>query len=311
MASAMDDGPVTPGPQRIMPVRREYNRWVANQTLEDFALRFTAKSARKWSAQRVSQTAIGAISFLALEAIGGTVTLSYGFSNVLAATLVAGVLLFLTGLPISRAAARYGVDIDLLTRGAGFGYVGSTVTSLVYAAFTFILFAIEASIMSTALQLCLGVPLWLGYMLSAVAVVPLVTYGITWISRFQLWTQPLWIVLNILPIGFILARDWPGVTAWTAFPGLHAAPGAGTGLDIVKFGGAASVILALMPQIGEQVDVLRFLPVRSAERGPSEDKDGTTWAGDVSSALNDHVVKPVPTVMRVFTGAGEGKEFKF
>ena len=261
----MEQPTILTGSQRILPVRREYNRWVADQTLEDFALRFTAKSARRWSARRVSQTAIGAISFLALEAIGGTVTLSYGFANVLAATLVSGVILFLTGLPISRAAARYGVDIDLLTRGAGFGYVGSTVTSLVYAAFTFILFAIEASIMSAALELCFGVPLWLGYMLSAVAVVPLVTYGITLISRFQLWTQPLWIVLNILPVGFIVARDWPGVVAWTTFPGLGA--GSGGGLDLIKFGGAASVILALMPQIGEQVDVLRFLPVRSAEKG--------------------------------------------
>lgn len=221
------------GPQRILPVRRRYNRWVANQTLEDFALRFTAKSARRWSAGRVSQTAIGAISFLALEAIGGAVTLSNGFANVLAATLVVGVVLFLTALPISRAAARYGVDIDLLTRGAGFGYVGSTVTSLIYAAFTFILFAIEASIMSRALELCFGMPLWLGYILSAVAVVPLVTYGITWISRFQLLTQPLWIVLNILPVGFILWRDWPGVVAWTHFPGLAAANGP-TGFDILK-----------------------------------------------------------------------------
>ncbi|MGO7418263.1 hypothetical protein ACCS64_38990, partial [Rhizobium ruizarguesonis] len=52
--------------QRIIPVRREYNRWVANQTLEDYALRFTAKSALHFSSQRISQTAIGAISFLAL-----------------------------------------------------------------------------------------------------------------------------------------------------------------------------------------------------------------------------------------------------
>ena len=29
--------------QRIIPVRRQYNRWVADQTLEDYALRFTAK----------------------------------------------------------------------------------------------------------------------------------------------------------------------------------------------------------------------------------------------------------------------------
>ncbi len=63
------------GRQRIDRVRRQYNQWVANQTLEDYALRFTAKSARRWSAARVANTALGAISFLALEAIGGTITL--------------------------------------------------------------------------------------------------------------------------------------------------------------------------------------------------------------------------------------------
>src|ERR1700754_4722464 len=113
--------------QRIIPVRREYNRWVGNQTLEDYALRFTAKSARKWSAFRVANTALGAISFLALEAIGGAITLNYGFTNSVAAILVVGALIFVTGLPITYYAAKYGIDIDLLTRGAGFGYIGSTI----------------------------------------------------------------------------------------------------------------------------------------------------------------------------------------
>ncbi len=248
------------GRQRILPVRREYNRWVANQTLEDYALRFTAKSARRWTTPRVAQTAIGAISFLALEAIGGAITLSHGTTNALAATLVVGVVLFLTGLPIARYASRYGVDIDLLTRGAGFGYIGSTITSLIYATFTFILFAIEASIMTTALELAFGIPIWLGYILSAAAVIPLVTHGITWISRFQLVTQPLWIVLNLLPVGFILWQDWGSVGSWLAFEGLSPSAHSGPGLDLVAFGSACSVILGLMPQIGEQVDILRFLP---------------------------------------------------
>ncbi|MBS1181888.1 MAG: two component sensor kinase, partial [Proteobacteria bacterium] len=26
--------------QRIIPIRRQYNRWVADETLEDYALRF-------------------------------------------------------------------------------------------------------------------------------------------------------------------------------------------------------------------------------------------------------------------------------
>jgi hypothetical protein len=132
------------GRQRIDRVRRQYNQWVANQTLEDYALRFTAKSARRWSATRVANTALGAISFLALEAIGGTITLNYGVTNATAAILVVSVIIFACGLPIAYHAAKCGIDIDLLTRGAGFGYIGSTITSLIYASFTFIFFAIEA-----------------------------------------------------------------------------------------------------------------------------------------------------------------------
>jgi len=252
------------GRQRILPVRREYNRWVANQMLEDYALRFTAKSARRWTSPQVAQTAIGAISFLALEAIGGTITLSHGTTNVIAATLVVGVVLFLTGLPIARYASRYGVDIDLLTRGAGFGYIGSTVTSLIYATFTFILFAIEAAIMTTALEIAFGIPIWLGYILSAAAVIPLVTHGITWISRFQIATQPLWIFLNILPVGFILWQDWDSLSDWLSFPGLASSTN-GPGFDLIAFGASCSVILGLMPQIGEQVDILRFLPAKGLE----------------------------------------------
>ena len=249
--------------QRIVPIRRDYNRWVADQTLEDYALRFTAKSARRYSSQRISQTAIGAISFLALEAIGGTITLSYGTTNAIAATLVACIVMLCVGLPISRYAIRHGVDIDLLTRGASFGYLGSTITSLIYASFTFLLFAIEASIMSGALELAFGIPLWIGYIISAIVVIPLVTYGVRMISKFQLITQPFWIVLNILPFVVIAFIDWEKFDLWRAFAGIHAPPReAGTVAPFVlaQFGAASAVILALMAQIGEQVDFLRFLP---------------------------------------------------
>lgn len=69
------------GHQRVVRLRRTYNQWVANQTLEDYALRFTAKSARRWSPVWVANTALGAISFLALEAIGAAITYNYGFTN--------------------------------------------------------------------------------------------------------------------------------------------------------------------------------------------------------------------------------------
>ncbi|TWB88357.1 signal transduction histidine kinase [Bradyrhizobium macuxiense] len=246
------------GRQRIDRVRRQYNQWVANQTLEDYALRFTAKSARRWSAARVANTALGAISFLALEAIGGTITLNYGAINASAAILVVSVIIFLCGLPIAYHAAKSGIDIDLLTRGAGFGYIGSTITSLIYASFTFIFFAIEAVILASALDMCFGIPRPIGYLISAVVIIPLVIYGITLISRFQLWTQPLWIILHIMPFAAIAWANPHSFTEWRKFAGEHGDP-AGN-LDLLLFGTAASVVFALVAQIGEQVDFLRFLP---------------------------------------------------
>ncbi|WP_020208380.1 hybrid sensor histidine kinase/response regulator [Gilvimarinus chinensis] len=243
--------------QHIFRVRRNYNLWVANQTLEDYALRFTAKSARRWSATRVALTALGAISFLALEAIGATVTLHYGFVNALAAIFAVGLLIFLTGIPISYYAARYGVDIDLLTRGAGFGYIGSTITSLIYASFTFIFFALEAAIMAMALELLFNIPLAIGYLISAALVIPLVVYGITFISRFQVWSQPIWLVLQLAPFAFIIYADASAVTDWTAFTSPLQSDGH---FDLVLFGAAAAVMFALIAQIGEQVDFLRFIP---------------------------------------------------
>ncbi|MFT6248668.1 MAG: signal transduction histidine kinase/FixJ family two-component response regulator [Cognaticolwellia sp.] len=244
--------------QHVSGPRRSYNRWVANQTLEDYALRFTAKSSRKWSASRVSNTALGAISFLALEAIGGAITLRYGFDNALVAILVVSLIIFLTSLPIAYYATRYGVDIDLLSRGASFGYIGSTITSLIYASFTFIFFALEAAIMASALKLLFGLPLSIGYLVCSLMVIPLVTHGITFISRFQLLSQPFWLLLQLTPFVFILYHEWSAVEQWTSYKGI--APTKDTGFNMLFFGAASGVLFSLIAQIGEQVDFLRFLP---------------------------------------------------
>jgi signal transduction histidine kinase/DNA-binding LytR/AlgR family response regulator len=248
-------------PQRIVKIRRDYNTWVADETIEDYALRYTPRSFRKWSVFRVSNTAFGAISFLVLEAIGGTIAVNYGFINAFWAILTVGLIIFLTGLPISYYAARYGVDMDLLTRGAGFGYIGSTISSFVYASFTFILFALEAAIMAYALELYFHVPLYLGYLASALVVIPLVTHGVTLISRIQMLSQPVWLALLALPFIAIVHKRPELVAELAHFAGASPANG---GFNMLSFGAATAVGVALITQIGEQVDFLRFMPERTA-----------------------------------------------
>jgi signal transduction histidine kinase/CheY-like chemotaxis protein/purine-cytosine permease-like protein len=250
-----------PAIQRIVKVRRDYNTWVANETLEDYALRYTPRSFRRWSEFRLANTALGATSFLALEAISGAITLSYGFTNTFWAILCVVLLFFLTGLPISYYAARYGVDMDLLTRGAGFGYIGSTITSLIYASFTFIFFALEAAIMAQAIEIYFGLPLVWGYVLCSLIVIPMVAYGITLINRLQMWTQPLWIVLLLLPYACVLYKEPEALGNLLTFSGRAEEGGS---FNILLFGAAATVAFSLIAQIGEQVDFLRFLPEKTA-----------------------------------------------
>jgi signal transduction histidine kinase/CheY-like chemotaxis protein/purine-cytosine permease-like protein len=231
---------------------------VGNQTLEDYALRFTATRSRRWSIEHVAKTALGATAFMALEAIAAAVTLQYGFANTLWAMLTVSLVIFLTGLPISYYAAKYGLDIDLLTRSAGFGYLGSTMTSLIYASFTFIFFAIEAAILASALQAMLGVPIAIGYVICAIAVIPVVTHGISAISRFQIGTQNLWLVLQIAALVTAFAFELDRVDDWTRYAPAGV-PGANR-FDLALFGAAASIFFAMVAQIGEQVDYLRFMP---------------------------------------------------
>jgi hypothetical protein len=233
-------------PQTIFHLRRDYNAWVANETLEDYALRYTPHSARKWSEFRVANTAFGALSFLALEAIGAAIAMNYGFSNAMWAIVVVSLIIFMTGIPIAVYAARYGLDMDLLTRGAGFGYLGSTVTSLIYASFTFIFFALEAAIMAVALKMAFGLPMVWCYIISSLVIIPFVLYGIALISKLQTWTQPLWLGLLCFPFLWITFKQ---PQLFGEFSGLSGLSSGSSSFQPQMFGAACAVVFSLIVQI--------------------------------------------------------------
>jgi len=156
----------------VVLIRREYNQWVENETLEDYALRFSARQSRRWSPAWVENTALGIVSFLALEAIGGAITLDYGFSNAMWAILV--------------------------------------------------------------------------------------VVGITRISRFQAWTQPIWLVIQILPLAYIAVHESNTFSEWLKTAGQETPNN--QGFNLLLFGAAAAIIFPIIVQNGEQADFLRFLP---------------------------------------------------
>src|SRR3546814_8335607 len=81
-------------------------------------------------------------------------------------------------------------------------------------------------------------------------------YGFRRISRVQNWTQPVWLLLQLAPLLFIIQQGPAAVALWTGYNGNS------DGLDKVSTGLALAVFLSLLPQLGDQVDSLRFLPRR-------------------------------------------------
>lgn len=236
------------------------------ETLEDYTLRFAPRSYRRWTPMVVATTALGGIAYMADFSIGAGIGLAHGTGNALVAIAVAAVVIFITGFPLAYYGARYNIDLDLITRGSGFGYYGSVVTSVIFASFTFIFFALEGSIMAQGLKLGLGLPLWLGYAVSTLLVIPLVVYGMKALSTLQVWTTPIWLLLMAGPLVYLIVDDPGTVDRFLAYPGTS---GEG-GVDTASVMLGAGVCLSLIAQIGEQIDYLRFMP-------PKAEANKRTW----------------------------------
>ena len=239
------------------------------ETLEDYTLRFAPRSYRKWSTRVVGISALGGIAYLADFAIGANIGISYGTTNALAGIAIFAVVILLTGFPVAYYSARYNIDLDLVTRGSGFGYYGSVVTNVIFATFTFIFFALEGSIMAQGLKLGLGLPLWLGYAVSTLIIFPLVIYGMKVLSTLQVWTTPLWLILMVAPFVYLLISHPESVGQFFAYQGKDHIQGFDMGSTLL----AAGVCLSLIAQIAEQNDYLRFMPPKT----PENKRSWWTW----------------------------------
>ena len=258
-----------PSPATAVPEVDQDRLTATRETLEDYTLRFAPRSYRKWSTRVVGISALGGIAYLADFAIGANIGISYGTTNALAGIAIFAVVILLTGFPVAYYSARYNIDLDLVTRGSGFGYYGSVVTNVIFATFTFIFFALEGSIMAQGLKLGLGVPLWLGYAASTLVIFPLVIYGMKVLSTLQVWTTPLWLVLMVLPFGYLLISHPESIHDFFAYQGANGAQGFDMGSTLL----AAGVCLSLIAQIAEQNDYLRFMPPKT----PENKRSWWTW----------------------------------
>ena len=151
--------------------------------------------------------------------------------------------------------------MDLITRGAGFGYFGGSVTSLIYASFTFIFFALEGSIMAQGLHLGLGLA----------AVARLRRLGADDPAAGDLRHDAAVEDADV-DAAAVADRHVPAVhrdrdrrARRCTSSGRTTAASTTSAFSFVALGAGAGIALSLIAQIGEQVDYLRFMPAKTKE----------------------------------------------
>lgn len=141
--------------------------------------------------------------------LGGQAALSYGLFSTLIATGIAAVCGAIACGTISRVTANAGMSLDLVTRGSGYGFIGSSATSLIYAATYLMYSGFEAALMADAVHTqwpSLNLPLL--YVASSLIIVPLNWYGFQSNDFLQRITTPLFLA------GFI----WLAIKVFTGEP---------------------------------------------------------------------------------------------
>lgn len=189
------------------------------QKKEDYALE---KVPEHWKMGWLSITnvTLGVATAMVFMQMGSMMALSFGSMNALLAEIYATVIAGILGVGISYFAAKSGLNTNLMARGGGFGYIGASITSFIYA-INFIMYcAIEGAIMASAVHEYLKVvPIWVLMVFFGLAVVPFNWFGMKQLEKLQKWSLPFFIIL--LGAGIVTAANMAPVykgSVWSFLP---------------------------------------------------------------------------------------------
>lgn len=164
--------------------------------------------------------------------LGSVMALQFGAVNALLSALYAIIVAGILGTFIAYLSAKTGMNVNLLSRGGGFGYIGASLTSLIYASNFIMYCAFEGMILVFAVhEFFPSIPMWVYIVFFGSIVIPLNWFGIKQLDKLQKWSLPLFGIFLITAI--IVALFKTPVYAGNVFTYMP---------DGVKIGGAALLL---------------------------------------------------------------------
>jgi len=146
--------------------------------------------------------------------LGSVMALQFGAVNAMISALYAIIVAGILGTFIAYLSAKTGMNVNLLSRGGGFGYMGASLTSLIYASNFIMYCAFEGMILVYAVhEFFPSIPIWVYIIIFGSIVIPLNWFGIKQLDKLQKWSLPIFFVFLgaaiIVSLFIIGSREHP------------------------------------------------------------------------------------------------------
>ncbi len=198
---------------------RKKNLHHGEETTGDYTFDRVPREERKMGWVSITNITFGIATAIFYFQMGSVMALQFGAANAIIsagyAIIVAGIL----GSIIVYLSAKSGMNVNLLSRG-GFGYIGASLTSLIYASNFIMYCAFEGMILVAAIHAYFpAIPVWLLIVVFGSLVIPLNWFGIKQLDKLQKWSLPIFFIFLIAAI--VVAFNYQSLYAgnfWTYMP---------------------------------------------------------------------------------------------
>ncbi|MFM2478656.1 purine-cytosine permease family protein [Celerinatantimonas sp. MCCC 1A17872] len=166
---------------------------------DEYANSPVPESDKSVSALSIFNVMLGVSTALIWFSLGAQLVHSFGTINFLIGATVTAAIVGLISFIWVNFASKSGFNSDLITRASGFGYLGSTVTALIFALNNLLYFGMEGGIMINAVHTYFpAIPILLLQIICGLLFIPLTCFGVKLVSRIM------WLSLPVLFLFFIL-----------------------------------------------------------------------------------------------------------
>lgn len=186
---------------------------------DDYSFEQVPEAKRNMGWFSVTNITFGIATAIFYFQTGSVMALKFGATNAIISAIYAIIIAGVLGTVIAYLSAKSGMNVNLMSR-QGFGYIGASLTSLIYASNFIMYCAFEGMILVAAVHAYFpAIPLWLLIIVFGSIVIPLNWFGIKQLDKLQKWSLPIFGIFLILTI--IFAYNTPSNfdgSFWTYLP---------------------------------------------------------------------------------------------